>query len=222
MSIDYKTKILKILADSPSGLTITELSNESGFHRNTISTYVRILEAENLVIKKKIGTAHLYFSKKRKYLQRNLVLFFLKALLHGLQDEFPNKEDKFKEIGRNILKYFQFPVGNKYIKEFEEARISSDSMTQLKLFQKFYNSYDFFQEDLEISTVELFKNKAIFRLTNSEFLNDNFIYFFYIACGITEGIYLQNLDKKVVCNVEKLHISNVKNESYIDISLNIF
>ena len=92
---------------------------------------------------------------------------------------------------------------------------------ELKLFKEFYNSYDFFQEDLDISLVELHQNKIICRLKNSEFLNNDFLYFFYIACGIIEGIYLQNLNRKVICNVEKIHISSKSDESFIDISLEI-
>jgi len=218
---DYESKILETLANSPSGLTITELSNESGIHRNTVSKYLRGLEKEGLVIKKEIGTARMYFSKRRKFLRKNLVNSFMKALLYGLKDKFPNKRQSFKEVGWKILEYFQFPIGEVYIKEFIKVRESSDPVLKLKLFKEFYNSYDFFQEDLDISIVELHQNKIIYRFKDSEFLNDDFIYFYYIACGITEGIYLKNLDLKVVCNVEDIHISSSKKESYIDISVEI-
>jgi len=51
--------------------------------------------------------------------------------------------------------------------------------------------------------------------------NFPYIYFFYIACGITEEIYLQNLHREVICNIEKVNISIKKEESYIDISIMI-
>lgn len=219
--IDYKAKIVKILADSPSGLTITDISKESGFHRNTVSTYVRVLEEGDLVIKKKIGAAHLYFSVERKYLQRNLVNSFIKALLYGIKTKYPHQEQTFKEIGWKILDYFQFPLGNAYLKEFEEARITSNTKLQLKLFQEFYNSFDFFQDDLNLTVVELYGNRVTYRILNSEFLDHDFIYFYYIACGITEGVYLRNLNIKVECNVEEIQISNKDEDSYIDISLEI-
>lgn len=218
---DYESKILDTLANSPSGLTITELSNESGIHRNTVSKYLRGLEKEGLVTKKEIGAARIYFSKKRKFLKKRLVNSFMKALLYGLKDKFPDNEQKFKEIGFKILDHFSFPIGEVYIKEFEKVRQSSDSVMELKLFQEFYNSYDFFQDDLEISLVELHHNKVVYRLKNSEFLNNDFIYFFYIACGITEGIYIQNLNRKVACNVEKVNIAEDEIDSFIDISLEI-
>lgn len=218
---NYEAKILKTLTKVPSGLTITELSNESGIHRNTVSKYLRGLEKAGIVKKKEIGAAHLYFSKTRKYLKKDLVISFLQALLFGLKENFPDKKSLFKGVGIKILDFFDFPIGISYVKEFERVRSNSDSKTYLKLFQKFYNSYDFFQDDLDISILELQENKIVYRVKNSEFLKEDFIYFFYIACGITEGIYLHNLNKKVSCNVEEIHISLDESESYIDISLEI-
>ena len=220
---NYKIRILKLLEETPFGLTIKEISDETGFHRNTVSKYVEILEGTDLIAKKQISAAKVFFSKKRKYLRRKLVSSFIQALLHALKIEFPEKEKKFKEVGRKVLKYFQFPIGNAYIKEFEKYRGISDNQAHLKLLKNFYNAFDFFQEDLDISIVELQKNKIVYRFKNSEYLetSDDFIYFYYIACGIIEGIYLQNLNINVKCNVENIHISNNKEESFIDISLEI-
>jgi DNA-binding transcriptional ArsR family regulator len=220
---EYKTKILETLDDSPSGLTITDLSENTGAHRNTVSTHLRSLENENLVSKKEIGSAHLYFSKKREYLSKSLVNSFLKALLSSIRNKFPDMKLVCKEVGHEILKRFDFPIGNAYIEEFKKARSTNDQIAQLKLFQRFYNSYDFFQDDLTISVQELTQNGAVFRLSNSEYLKDNedFIYFFYIACGITEAIYLMNLNKNVECNVDKIHTNKNEKESFIDISLEI-
>lgn len=61
----------------------------------------------------------------------------------------------------------------------------------------------------------------VYRLSNSEFLTDKFLYFFYVACGITEGIYRLIVNIKVKCNVENINISANNDESYIDISLEI-
>jgi DNA-binding transcriptional regulator YhcF (GntR family) len=218
---NYEVKILEALANSPSGSTITELSNETGIHRNTVSKYLTGLEGEGSVKKKEIGAARLYFSKKRKFLKKKLVNSFLQALLNGLKEFFPNKEEVFKKIGIKILEHFQFPIGLAYTKEFEKVRDSDDYVVILKLFKEFYNSYDFFQEDLDIQIVELHQNKVIYRLQNSEYLNQNYIYFFYIACGITEGIYLQNLNLEVNCNVKNINLAKNSAESYIDISLEI-
>ena len=76
---NYKSKILETLDDFPSGLTITDLSEKTGAHRNTVSTHLRALESEGSVSKKEIGSAHLYISKRREYLNKRLVNSFLQA-----------------------------------------------------------------------------------------------------------------------------------------------
>jgi hypothetical protein len=217
---ENKRKILETLEDYPFGLTIKELSEKTRFHRNTISKYMSICEAEDLVDKKEIAAASVYFTKKRKYLRKELVVSFIKALLFGLKQKKPNQEEKYKEIGHIISKEFQFPIGNTHAEVFKKAKKSKDIIPKLKLFQHFYNSFDFFQDTLEITIVELNNHKITFRLENSEFLepSEKYLYFFYIACGITEGIYLQNLNMKVECSIQ--HISN-SDESirYIDVRI---
>jgi DNA-binding transcriptional ArsR family regulator len=218
---NYRFRILEVLDQTPSGLTVKELSERTGAHRNTVSTHLGALESEGMVSKKEIGTAHLYFSKRREYLNKSLVNNFLQALLSSLKDKFQGEEITFKEVGHEITNKFQFPIGNAYIEEFRKARKTKDPIAQLKLFDKFYNSYDFFQDDLNISIQLLSKKRAIFRLSNSEYLQgtDEFIYFYYIACGITESIYESNLNKKVRCDVQEIHIAKQKEDDYIDISL---
>jgi len=218
---NYRSQILETLDDAPSGLTIKELSERTGAHRNTVSAHLSTLENEGIVSKKEIGTAHLYFSKRREYLSKSLVNSFLKALLSGLKEKFQGQEMAFKEIGYLIMNNFQFPIGEAYIDEFKKASKTKEPVAQLKLFDKFYNSYDFFQDDLNISLQHLSPKKALYRLSNSEYLQgtDDFTYFFFIACGITESIYLLNLNKKVRCNVEKIQIANKKEKAFIEISL---
>lgn len=218
--VNYKQEIFEILEDFPFGLTITELAEKSGFHRNTISKYMNIFEEEGLVNKKDIATASVYYTRERKYLRKDLVVSFIKALLSGLKKTNPNGEEIFKKIGNMITKEFQFPIGDTYIEEFKRAKNSQDVVPKLKLFQHFYNSFDFFQDDLEIKIVDLNEKKTIFRLENSEFLDPSgkYLYFFFIACGITEGIYLQNLNMEVNCSIENFSISGDKSR-YIDISL---
>jgi len=220
---DSKSKILNELEDSTSGLTITQLAKEVEIHRNTVSKYLGILEAEGLVKKKEIGKALLYVSTKRKYLRRNMVNSFMQALLHALKNNYPNDEETFKNVGRNLLDYFEFSLGDTYTQAFEKIKNNSDSDTYLELFKEFYDSFDFFQDDLDISLVELSSHKVRYRIKNSEFLDnsDDFLYYFYIVCGITEGVYLRGLDINIKCNVEDIYISSNKKESYIDISLEI-
>ncbi|MFX1393335.1 MAG: HTH domain-containing protein [Promethearchaeota archaeon] len=220
---NYKSKILKKLDNYPFGLTIKEIAEKIGYHRNTVSKYVAILEAEGLIKKKKISAASVYSSKKRKSLPRNLVNSFFQALLVELKNLLPDKEKIFKEAGKKMMEHFQYPIGDTIFKEFEKAKQISDPQVHLKVFKKFYNYFDFFQEDVKISIVEIQNKKILYRISNSEYLGNtnNFIYFYYIACGVTEGIHLQILNKKIICNIERVHISNNKEDSFIEISIEL-
>ncbi len=222
-NVKHKSRIFKELSNSPSGLTITDISKKVNLHRNTVSKYLGNLEEEGVIEKKEIGWAHLYFSKKREYLKKSLVNSFMKSLLYGIKKVFPYSEQKLKQIGHLIAENFEFPVGKAILKEFKEAHKLVDPIAQLNLFQKFYNSYDFFQDDLEITILYIDKTRANFRLKYSEYIEKDNIYenFFHIMCGIIERIYLQNLNKQVVCNVGMMHPSKNVRESYIEISAEI-
>ncbi|HEC36712.1 hypothetical protein LCGC14_0517750 [marine sediment metagenome] len=63
---EIKQKILKLLEKHyPKDFTIQEVANESGLHRNTVSTYLKVLVAEKKAfITRNIGKVNLYsFSK---------------------------------------------------------------------------------------------------------------------------------------------------------------
>lgn len=220
---NYKSEILKKLDNYPFGLTIKEIAEKTGFHRNTISKYVAILEVEGSIKKKKISAASVYSSKKGKTIKRNLVNSFYQALLVELKNLLPDKQKIFKEAGKKMMEHFKYPVSDTIFKQFEKAKEITDPQVLLKLFKKFYNYFDFFQEDVTISVGEIHEKKVLYRISNSEYLGntDNFIYFYYIVCGITEGIYFQILKKKIICNIERVHISSNKNESFIEISIEI-
>ena len=68
--IDHKNqKILKVLQEHyPKDFSIQEVADEAGFHRNTVSTYLKVLEAEHkVVITRTIKRVNLYsFVKQEK------------------------------------------------------------------------------------------------------------------------------------------------------------
>ena len=64
---EIKQKILTVLEKAhPKDFTIQEVANEANFHRNTVSTYLKVLVAEKkAVITRNIGKVNLYaFLKK--------------------------------------------------------------------------------------------------------------------------------------------------------------
>jgi DNA-binding transcriptional ArsR family regulator len=220
---DFKLQILDELDESPLGLTITEISAKTGIHRNTVSKYVIVLEAEGLVNKKEVSRSKLFFSKKRKYLPRKLVGSFMKALFSALKDKVPDRKEDFKEIGRAILENFKFPLGEEIVNEFERLRTDYGPQAKLQFFQEFYDSFDLFQDNPDVLIIELQEKRVIYKIKNPEFLRPpgNSTYFFYLACGIAEGLYKKLLKTIVSCNVLEIHVSNNIEESYVKILLEL-
>ena len=65
---EIKQKILSVLEKHyPKDFTIQEVANETEFHRNTVSTYLKVLVAEKKVyISRNIGKVNLYSFLKQK------------------------------------------------------------------------------------------------------------------------------------------------------------
>lgn len=57
-------KILDCLEEHPAGLSISDIAEETGLHRNTISPKIKDMVEEDEVEEKKVGTAKLYYLKE--------------------------------------------------------------------------------------------------------------------------------------------------------------
>lgn len=59
---EIKKKILEVLQEHyPKDFTIQEVANEANFHRNTVSTYLKVLVAEKKAfVSRNIGKINLY------------------------------------------------------------------------------------------------------------------------------------------------------------------
>ena len=60
---DMKKRIMEALRERPVGLTIRDLSNAVGVHRQTVAKYVLVLEAEGLIHRRLVGSAALHYPK---------------------------------------------------------------------------------------------------------------------------------------------------------------
>ena len=224
--IEYEFEILECIRNHPGGLTITDIADLKSYSRNTVSKYVSILELKTLVFSRKIGAYKLYFSSDISFIPSRTVLSYYKALLTGLKEHFPNKEQIFKEIGKHESTQIDFAFGPKVYKQLKSFRGHPISAIHLEVFKDFYPTYDIFQPNIEISILKADpeRKKAIYRFKNSVFLedSDDFIYHIYIACGITEGVLERELDTQVECNVEEIYVSKKnKKDSYFDLSIQI-
>ena len=60
--MESQEKIIKILEENPSGLSISEIARRIGLHRNTISPNVKQLVEKNKLKYKMVGQAKVYYS----------------------------------------------------------------------------------------------------------------------------------------------------------------
>jgi len=61
VGILVEEKIIQILRNDKNGLTINEISKRAGIHRITASKYLAVLEAKNLVKRRNVGKAKLFY-----------------------------------------------------------------------------------------------------------------------------------------------------------------
>ena len=222
---DYETETLEYIRHNPGGVTITDIATGTEHSRNTIAKYVSILENKNKIFRKKIGAYHLYFVGKQGYFPKEITTSYYKAVLAGLKKHFPDKEEIFKQIGREALQYIDFSFGPTIKRQMKVIKGSPIIKLYFEVFKNFYTSYDLLQPTIEISDPEIDETgmSAIYRFSNSEFLenSDEFIYHFYMAAGIMEVIFTREIGHPVECFVEKIHIADSKESSYVKISVNI-
>ena len=152
-------------------------------------------------------------------------LSYYKALLAGLKKKYPNNGEIFKDIGRECLEYLVL-----FLKPFSSEKLKSVRYNRiLKLyydvFGKFFPSLNIINPIIELSVKKKRgkKDKLLLKFTDSEFLEDSndFIYHFYISAGIIEAIWKREVNKNVKCNIEKIFISEKRENSFIELSIEI-
>lgn len=104
-------KLIDVLKTSRYGLSINKIAEKTGWHRNTVSKYLNILEKEEKVFNREIGQYKLYlyqkgededFSEEEKLLLKAYELF-----IKSLMKLYPETIDG-KEIGKFISKELEF------------------------------------------------------------------------------------------------------------------
>ncbi|MFX1338853.1 MAG: winged helix-turn-helix transcriptional regulator [Promethearchaeota archaeon] len=224
-SKDYEAEILEYIKQNPGGVTITDIASGTEHSRNTVAKYISILENRSKIFRKKIGAYYLYFMGKQGYFPKEITISYYKAILAGLRKHFPDKEHTFKQIGREALQYIDFSFGPTIKRQMKVIKGSPIIKLYFEIFKNFYTSYDLLQPTIEISDPEIDETgmKAKYRFTKSEFLEDTdeFIYHFHMAVGIMEAIFSREIGRTVECNIEDIHISDKKEDSYIEISVDI-
>ncbi|EHQ34303.1 PAS domain S-box protein [Methanoplanus limicola] len=105
-------KILKIIRFKSKGMTITELSRQTGIHRNSIAKYLQILLASGKVDIQLIGNAKIYTIAKRVPISSmmdcttDLILII-------------NKEKKIVNVNTNFLDFFGHKKDELFLEKYD-------------------------------------------------------------------------------------------------------
>jgi predicted transcriptional regulator len=224
---DIQSKLLNFVAEHPSGVSMREIYHDLKVPRESVRKYVNILENQNKIYSKKVGGYTLYFSSERNFIPMKFMISFEKALFQEIVDLLkkikPNTAQIFKEIGRNMFENIDFPISKRVLKIMDDFKTSPIKKLHFEVFKDIFPSYYLFGF-IEISEPKINKSgkKAIYRFKNSEFLtNSDAIYHFNLMSGMIETKMSKDLGVPIMCNVEEIYISKIKEDSYAEISIEI-
>jgi len=200
-----------------------------GYSKNTVSKYIAVLEATNKIYKKSIGLYKLYFSTKKAFISREIIIPMYKALFKAIKEIFPFQENKYREIGRELQNNFNYRYSKGFFKNEETRRKSvkyiKDFKPHFDYFIEVFNAQNILQDAIQVNLIRYENNnkRGFFRFTNSDFLesSDDYIFYFYMIAGIIENYLGSELDREIRCNILDVNISKKKEECYVDISIDI-
>lgn len=227
--IDYENEILDFIRENHSGVTITDISKKTDYSRNTVSKYVAILHLKGMIYNEPVGRYNLYFSSKKSFISKNIMHSMFKAIFLTMKNIFPNKEDLYKEFGKELQNHFDYRYSKGFFSNNIKKKIALKNIKDFKphfeYFVEVFNSFNVLQDTVQVTHIKYENNykKAIYRFTDSEFLetNDDYIFYFYMIAGIIETYLGGELNRNVNSNIIDIHISDKKEESYVDISIEI-
>ena len=215
---ETELKILDYLRENPSGSTITDVSNEINIHRNTVSKYLKGLDEKNKVRIKEIGAYKLYYTSEKDILPKRTFIKIYKGILYGLKKFFPNKEDVFKELGKELVKFYPTSIGN-IPRIINELNSGVSLKFIMEVVEDIYQGL--FQDSIILNKIEINNDDEIIKIrySHSTFLidSDDFIYHIYMLIGYIEKLLSNELNTKFECSIEDIYISDNKKESYVDI-----
>jgi predicted transcriptional regulator len=220
---DFEKEILECLGDSSFGMTITSIAEEINTTRNTVYRYLALLEGKRKVFKKKVGRYVLYFSKDKSMEFLNNMRPTYKSLISNMKKEFPKREDAIKRIGKGLVDSLNLQINLEGYERLESLK----GLSNKELFELIKNILPFlniFDNDIKVSISDFNKEEqlAIYHITNSRMLEgENYIYHYHMLTGFLQEKLSNVLDKKVSCKIEKYEVFKSKEDSYINISIEI-
>ena len=118
---DLEKKIFDLLDRNPRGLNINQIASLLEINRNTISKWLKTLEAKNKIISRKTGVSNLYYKggKKTNILAGPYVLIVEKILAEKVDSTSENVKNDKLIIKRSNTMYLE------RINEIKESFIGS-------------------------------------------------------------------------------------------------
>jgi DNA-binding transcriptional ArsR family regulator len=221
---NYGTEILHCLEESVMGLTVTDLANTLGMSRNTVSKYLGIYEAQQLITKQEIGAYRLYFGKNRGALPNSTINSLFLGFLAGIKREFPYQAEAFKRVGAEIDKHITFPLIGGKVDEIITWIHNLPNETFLESIAFLLPRIFFIAEKAIVKSYVIQEggNKATYVLTDTPLLsNENYIYGFHAMAGFLESYFKSKYQKSLKCDVGECHFSQVPSEAYANVSITI-
>jgi hypothetical protein len=210
-------------------VTITDISKEMSYSRNTVSKYTAILQLKGKIYNTPVGRYKLYFSTKKSFIPKNVITSMFKALFLAIKNKVPNQERIYIEIGREMQENFDYRYSKGFfdneVKKEKALKNLKDLKPHFEYFVEVFNSSNILQDTAK-ATLLKYENDyktAIYRFNNSEFLENNvdYIFYFYMIAGIIENYLGKELNRKVTCRIHEINVSNNKENSYVDLSINV-
>ncbi len=221
---NYKEDILRVLAENLMGETVTGISKTLGISRNTVSKYLCILEAQQLINKQDVGAYSLYFTKERSSFPQNLTIMFFRGFLAGLKKVFPGHLDSFKDIGREIEQYISFPlIGG----EIDQVKTWLQNLTNKEFFDAFLFLLPrlfIIAENVRVKNMVIDPKfeTAMYILADTPLLDDEtYLYGFYVLAGFIESHFRLKYNKNLICDVVECKFSRKGEDTFAKISVKI-
>jgi DNA-binding transcriptional regulator GbsR (MarR family) len=227
--IDYEFEILDFIRENPSGVTITDITRSMGYSRNTVSKYVAILEVKEKIYSIPVGRYHLYYSRKKSFISRSVIISMFKALFKAIKDKLPDQKELYKALGRELQRNFNYRYSKPFFDSETERKKVLRNLKDLKphfeYFIEVFNTQNILQDTIQVSHLRYENNDhtAVYRFNNSEFLesNDDYILYIYMIAGIIEVYLGKELERKVTCDIMKIKVSSNKEDSYVDMAIHV-
>ena len=162
---ELEKDILDLLDRNPHGLNINQIGSQLEINRNTISKWLKTLEAKNKIISRKTGVSTLYYKSEKK----NPILagpYFLvierageKFLIRKANTMYLDRINEINEslIGSDLFDFFPFNEEKERIKQF-----------LLSAFQSLTPEKEIFTDKIELRSPDDTKELFIFKIMSNE------------------------------------------------------